>query len=216
MRGMGWFAAVAAVVAIVVVSVNSISTEGPGARGLERGERLPPFAVPLAVADIDCDSEPCDANVATRRGQDQAGSRPACEVRGPEILNVCELAERGPVVLAFLATRGGNCADALDRLEAARDRYPGVQFAAVSIRGDREDLRDLVRAHRWTFPVGWDRDGILANLYGVAVCPQITFARWRGQAETTTFGELDARELEAPLRRVVSASRRAGWRPPGR
>jgi hypothetical protein len=135
-------------------------------------------------------------------------------VRGPEVLNVCELAERGPVVLGFLATRGGDCADAIGRLERVRARHPGVQVAVVGIRGDRGDLRDLVRRRGWRFPVGHDRDGILANLYGVAVCPQITFARWRGRVQGTALGDLSPQELDRRVRAVVAASRKAGWEPP--
>ena len=39
-------------------------------------------------------------NVATKAGQGDAGNVPACSVRRPDVLNVCALWERGPVVLA--------------------------------------------------------------------------------------------------------------------
>ncbi len=205
----GLFLLAALVVVIVLVTLNGLSTEGPGARGLEAGERLPPFAVPLALSDL-----VGDANVATGPGQDEAGARPACAVRGPRVLNVCQLAERGPVVLAFLALRGGDCVKTIDLLDGVRRRHPGVQVAAVAIRGEREDLRDLVRSRGWDFPVGHDRDGILANLYGVAVCPQITYARWRGRAHSTTLGRVGRAEIDRRIAAAVAASRRAGWRPP--
>jgi hypothetical protein len=212
----GWLLGIVAVLAIGYVAVNGARTPGPGARGLAPGARLPPFAAPLAQAGVDCDEpeDPCDANVARRAGEGSAGSRPACEVRGPGVLNVCELEERGPLVLAFLATRGGDCADALDRLDRVPERHPGVQVAAVGIRGDLGELRAIVRRHRWRFPVGWDRDGALANLYGVAVCPHITYARWHGRAESTSLGAVGERELERRVDAAVTASRRAGWRPP--
>jgi len=134
-------------------------------------------------------------------------------VRGPAILNICELTERGPVVLAFIATRGGDCADAVDPLHALARRHPGVQVALVGIRGEIDDLRATAAAHRWSFRVGWDRDGILANLYGAAVCPHITFARWRGRVQSTSVGELGAGELERRVQAALAASRRDGWRP---
>jgi hypothetical protein len=211
----GWLLGIAAIAVIAVVVVNGARTAGPGARGLLPGARLPPFAAPLSNADCDKPEDPCDANVATRPGQGSAGSRPACEVRGPRILNLCELTERGPLVLAFLATRGGDCADELDRLDRAARRHPGLQVAAVAIRGDLGELRAIVRRHRWSFPVGWDRDGILANLYGVAVCPHITYARWHGRAQSTSLGAAPTRELERRIDAAVAASERAGWRPPG-
>ncbi|HUR87342.1 MAG TPA: hypothetical protein VMY78_18585 [Solirubrobacteraceae bacterium] len=211
-----WLLGIIALLAIAFVVLGGARTEGPGARGLAPGAQLPAFAAPLATAGVDCDedSDPCDANVATRAGQGSAGRRPACEVRGPTILNICELRARGPVVLAFLATRGGDCADTLDRLDRVMRRHLGVQAAAVGIRGEFAQLRETAGRHRWRFPVGWDRDGILAKLYGVAVCPHITFARWRGRVQSTILGGATEAELERRIAAVVAASRRAGWTPP--
>jgi len=65
-----------------------------------------------------------------------------------------------------------------------------------------------------TSPVGWDRDGVLANLYCVAVCPHITYARWPGRVHGTSLGTVTRRELDRRISRAVLASRRAGWKPP--
>jgi hypothetical protein len=81
-----------------------------------------------------------------------------------------------------------------------------VQVAAVSIRGDRDDLRALVRRHGWRFPVAWDRDGILANLFGVAVCPLLTYALPGGVVQATSVGELDDAGLD---RHFVALEREA-------
>jgi hypothetical protein len=192
------------------VSLNGARSHGPGSQGVRAGAPMPPFAAPLALGSVTG-----DVNVARRRGQGAAGARPACEVRGPGILNVCELWERGPVVLAFLATRGARCTGELDALERERARHPGVQFAAVAIRGDRAELRALVRRHGWRFPVAWDRDGILANLYGVAVCPQLTYALPGGRVTATTIGELGRAGLDRRVAALERAARARGWRPPG-
>src|SRR5947207_1809292 len=73
--------------------------------------------------------------------------------------------------------RGGSeCRRELDVMQRLRPRFPGVRFAAVAVRGDRGALRTLIRRRGWTFPIGYDRDGAVANLYGVAVCPTIVFA----------------------------------------
>ena len=93
----------------------------PSARGVGRaggGLQLPPFAAPLALGPLDG-----DVNVARKPDQGAAGKRPACTVRGPGILNSCELGERGPFALAFLATRGAQCTRELDVL-AARPAAP--------------------------------------------------------------------------------------------
>jgi len=71
-----------------------------------------------------------------------------------------------------------------------------------------------VRRHGWDFPVGWDRDGVLANLYGVAVCPHITYARWPGRVHGTNLGTVTRRELDDRISGAVLASRRAGWKAP--
>jgi peroxiredoxin len=173
-----------AVVAVAYISVNSLQTEGPGSRGVPEGEELPAFAVPLALSDLEG-----DANVSER----------ACDVRGARVLNVCELAERGPVVLAFFAEPSERCDAEIDRLDRLRPRFPQVQFAAVAIRGDRDDLRRRVREQGWRLPVGHDRDGAVANAYAVAVCPTITFAERGGEVRETSFGSQDEEQLTARI-----------------
>ena len=189
-----WIVGVAVVLAIAYITLNTIRTDAPGSRGLDPGDRMPPFAAPLALSKLDG-----DANLATRPGQGGQGTRPACQVRGPDILNSCQLTERGPVALAFVATRSKACDQQVDALERVRRDYPGISFAAVAIRGDRGDLRDVIRRRGWTLPVGWDRDGGVANAYAVAVCPTVTFAYAGGRVEGTSLSLVDGAELRARL-----------------
>lgn len=205
-RHSGWLVAAVVVALIAYVSLNTLRSEGVGSEGLKAGTKVPPFAAPLALGEVRG-----DVNVARKAGQGAAGDRPACSVRGRGILNSCELAERGPFVLAFLATRGAKCTRELDRLEGVRARHPGVQIAAVSIRGDRDDLRALVRRHGWGFPVAYDSDGILANLYGVAVCPLLTYALPSGVVHDTSVGDLDPAALERRLVGLERAARAGGF-----
>jgi hypothetical protein len=205
----GWFLGVVALLLIAYVMLNAASTENLPTRGVAANRPLPPFAVPLALSRLEG-----DANVAREGGQGRAGRRPACEVRGREILNICQLAERGPVALAFIATRGGRCERILDRLAEVRPRVAGVQMAGIAIRGSRDDLRALVRRRRWPFPVGHDRDGAVANLYGVAVCPEITLAYAGGIVRETLIGRVATATLAARLRALVAGSRARGWTPP--
>jgi hypothetical protein len=198
----GWVVGLAFLVVVALVTLNTLRTTGTGSAGLKAGRPLPPFAMPLALSNLDG-----DANVAVQSGQDAAGKRPACTVRGPKILNSCELAERGPLVLAFFAARSGSaCERELDRLDTARRRHPGVQFAAIAIRGSRGDLRAEIRDRGWRFPVGYDRDGAVANLYGVAVCPTIIFAKEGGITVHSTVGELDDKGIERQLAALRRAS----------
>jgi hypothetical protein len=165
---------------MVYIVLNTLRTEGPGSRGIEPGTQMPPFATPLALSNLDG-----DANVSDK----------ACSVRGEKILNVCELAERGPVVLAFFAEPSERCDDEVDVLDRLRPRYPHVQFAAVAIRGDRTKLRDRIREHGWKLPVGWDRDGAVANTYAVAVCPVVTLAERGGKVKETLLGSQTQEQL---------------------
>jgi hypothetical protein len=193
-RRYGWLAAAVAFALIVYVSLNTLRSDHVSSRGPKPDSRVPPFAAPLALGDVNG-----DVNVARKAGEGEAGNRPACSVRGPGILNSCQLAERGPFVLAFLATRGTKCTRQLDVLERARVAHPDVQIAAVAIRGDRADLRALVRSHGWRFPVAYDHDGILANLLGVAVCPLIVYALPGGIVRESTVGEIDGSALDRRL-----------------
>jgi hypothetical protein len=212
-----WLLGIAAILVAGFLVIDSTRPAGPGAVGLPAGAQLPPFAVVLAGSDVACDSadDPCDANVAASGARDhgEAGRRPACEVRGPTILNLCALTERGPLVLGLMATRDDACAGAFDRLESLPRRHTGLQVAVVSIRGGLEELRQVVRDRRWSFPVGWDRDGVLASLYGVATCPYLAVARWRGRVQATLVGRTDGAELERSVDAALVASRRSGWKP---
>jgi hypothetical protein len=204
----GWFLGVVAVLLIAYVTLNTLRSDPVGSKGLRVGSALPPFAAPLADSKLDG-----DVNVARRAGQGAAGKVPACSVRGAGVLNSCVLERQGPVVLAFTVTSGAQCTHELDALEAVRARHPGVQIAAVAIRGSRSALRGLIRRHGWGFPVAYDRDGVLANVYGVAVCPQITYALPGGRVTGTSVGVLEAAALDRRIGALEAAARSRGWRP---
>ncbi len=190
-RGPGWIVALAAFVALVYISVNTLRTDGPGSTGLPAGAQMAPFAAPLIASDL-----VGDANVARRAGQGEAGARPACAVSDRRALNICTLERARPVVLAFLTAGADKCVDELDAMEAVAPSFPQVAFAAVAIRGDRDELRTLVREHGWSFPVAQDRDGAVANLYGVAICPTVVFAKRGGRVLDTALGD----EVSTPAR----------------
>jgi hypothetical protein len=185
----GALVGVVAVIVLAYITYNTLTTEGLDP--LARGTALPPFAMPLATSASDG-----DANVATKRGESQLGPRPACEVRGPGVLNSCALAERGPVVLAFVVTGVKECGRQLDVMDRVAGRVPGVAFAAVAEQEDHGELRDRVRARGWRLPVGYDHDGIVGNLYGFGVvCPLLVFAGADGRVAATHVGLLDEAEL---------------------
>ena len=179
-----WFIGLAGFLLLVVITLNTFSTDSNvEGGGPATGDELLPFAVPLAAGDLDG-----DANLATKPGQGDFGERPACEVRGPEILNICEEWELGPVVLAIFPTFSGKCRAVLEQMRRLKGRLPRVRFAAVGSEGKREDLRGS-----WGFPVGWDRDAQVLAVYGAIDCPQVTFAHRGGEvAESVPGGLSDA------------------------
>jgi hypothetical protein len=195
----GRIAVVAAALVLGWIAWNTAHTHGPGGRGPVPGSPLPPFAAPIATSRLQG-----DANVRVRGS---AGHPSACAVRGPDVLNSCELADRGPVVLAFFITRSSKCLDEVDALNRLRVRFPRVGFAAVAVRGARNDVRADVRARGWRLAVGWDHDGAVANAYAISICPTIVLARRGGTVERTLLGEQDEAALERAVRGLVGSAR---------
>jgi len=194
-------------VILVLLAVNTAVNKPGGIRGVEPGHPLPPFAVPLALGNLSG-----AANVATHANEGEAGRVPACTVRGPEVLNLCQLYERGPVVLALFVD-AGSCPDVLSDLQALAPSYPGVQIAAVAIKGNRSSVRKLVHARGLSLPVGIDIEGALATVYKVVSCPQVTFAYPGGVVQSRALlGRPSRATLRARLNALVAASRARGWR----
>jgi hypothetical protein len=183
-----WIVGAAAVLALAYITLNTLGTDAPGSRGVPDGEKLPRFAVPLALSSL--------------RGDAQVDPAKACRVRGPRVLNSCRLAERGPVAIAFFATKSERCERQIDVIERVRRRFPDISFAAVSVRGDRDDVRRQARRRGWGMPVGYDHDGAVANAYAVAVCPTITFAARGGRVVSTSFSLLGEAALVKRLEAI--------------
>ena len=186
---------------LVVVGLNTLRTEGVSSTGPAKGDDLPPFAAPLVLSDVEG-----DVNLAREPDQGAAGKRPACEVRDAGVLNSCDLFAGRPAVLAFLAAGERRCVDELDALDRALRSRPSVRAAAIAVRGDRGDLRAVVRDGDWSFPVAHDRDGALANVLGVAVCPQLTFVLPGGRVHDSVVGEIGAAGLGTRLDALVRAA----------
>jgi hypothetical protein len=208
----GPYLAVLGLVILVLVAINTALTKPTGVAGVQLGSGLPPFAVPLATGTVNG-----DANIATRAGEGEAGTRPACSVRGAGILNVCQLYEQGPVVLALFVDLG-SCPAVLSDMEAIAPSFPGVRFAAVAIKGDRGLLRKLIHTRGLVHvSVGIDEDGALATLYKVASCPQVTFAYPGGVVQSRALlAAPSPATLRARVQALVTDARTRGWKEPGR
>ena len=183
------------------VAWNGFKTDSGSSRGPAPGTQMAPFAAPVAASSLDG-----DVNVARKAGEGAAGARPACEVRGADVLNSCDLVRGAPAALAFIASGDGRCADAFDRLSRLA-RGTGVRVAGIVVRGSREEARSLARERGWGARVAWDRDGVLANLYGVAVCPQVVYVDRGGKVERVSIGGASSAEVRSDLDRVAEESR---------
>jgi hypothetical protein len=204
----GRYVGLLGVLIAVLFVINTTLSNSHGVGGIAPGHRLAPFAVPLALGAVNG-----DADIATHADDGEAGKRPACSVRGAGILNVCELYEQGPVVLALFVD-GGSCPRVLSEMQALAPSFPGVHFAGVALEGQRGELRALIRARNLTIPVGFDRDGVLAALYKVVSCAQLTFAYPGGVVQSKPLLEVPApATLRARVSELVQAARARGYRP---
>jgi hypothetical protein len=205
----GRWVGVLALVILALITLNTILTPSNGLTGIAPGARMPPFAAPLATGDLQG-----AVNVATRPNDGFAGKRPACTVRGPRILNICQLYEQGPVVLALFVDEGG-CSEIIEDMQTLVPEFPGVRFAGVAIKGERAQLRALVRSHGLSFPIGVDDEGVLVALYKVATCPQVTFAYPGGVVQSKALLTTPSlATLRARVGELVAAARARGWRAP--
>ena len=206
-RHYGRYVGLLALVILALITFNTIRTKPNGAKGIEPGHQVPPFAVPLVLGSLSG-----DADIALHAGEGARGDVPACQERGPQVLNICELYERGPVVLALFLD-ASSCAAILSDLQKLAPSFPGVQFAAVALKGDRGQLRRLVRSRGLAMPVGLDRDGSLLTVYKVATCPQVTFAYPGGAVQSAALLRRPSiAALHARVAELLAASRARGWR----
>ena len=195
-----WLVAILMIMVLaVVLFLNTLPNSGEALFGLERGSKLPDFAVPLASGNLEgdanvCQKEPCPS---------QSGVQPACSIRSAAVMNSCDLSRR-PLVLTFIVDRGADCYPQVDRTERLKARLKDVEFATVFFtHKEREEVRRLVEARRWTQPVGIDADGVVTNRYGVGGCPTTIFVRPGGRVMVSKLGNLTERELELTARKLL-------------
>ncbi|HVD86517.1 MAG TPA: hypothetical protein VNB59_03835, partial [Solirubrobacterales bacterium] len=81
-----------------------------------------------------------------------------------------------------------------------------VGFLSLDIRDDRDTLRELIRRHGWTMPVGYDRDGAVASLYGIGGCPTFAFVYPGGMLQGASIGDLTFAQLSQRVQRLIAAT----------
>jgi hypothetical protein len=198
---------------VVVAFISGVGRNGH-TLGLEQQPPrwpLPEFAVPAAAGRLEGDANIAQDDCATGALPCSAGDRrtPACLVRTPGAIRVCDLFDR-PSLISFWFSKGGDCIDQQDVVNRVYARYRGrVRFLSLDVRDDRDTVRELIRRHRWRMPVGYDRDGAVAALYMVGGCPTFAYVYPGGLLQSAGIGNLDARQLGDRVERLLRASRAA-------
>lgn len=201
-----WIAVGGGAVLLVVLAVV-LASKPQANMGVPQGRVVPPFAVPLATGRLEG-----GADIALHAKEGERGRVPACRERGQGILNICQLYEKGPVVLALFID-GGSCPSVLKQMQAATVTFPQVSFAAVAVKGVHSEVRKLVHRERLWIPVGFDRSGLLAGLYKMASCPQLSFIEQGGVMQSKALLEDPSQSvLMRRVRALVAASGAIGER----
>ncbi|HWX87125.1 MAG TPA: hypothetical protein VNX67_03020 [Solirubrobacteraceae bacterium] len=204
----GVYVVVFAAILLIAFTVHVALSSHKGTTGIRPGTRIPPFAAPYAIG-----GPPGEVDIATHANDGLAGKVPACSERGPGILNVCQLYERGPLVLA-LFFQAGSCPDVLDELRRLAPAFPQVGFAAVGVKEPASSVARLVRSKGLTFPVGADGEGRLGQLYAMVSCPQVTFVYPGGLVQSASLLSTPTpATLRARVAELLAASRAHGWKP---
>lgn len=200
---------------IAVAAINMLGSKDEGTLGLDRVSGrwpLPEFAVPRADGPLEGDANLAqdDCETAQTPCPGSAQRDPACRIATPGALRVCDFFGR-PLVISFWFSRGGsNCSEQQNVVDRVYRRYrERVNFLSLDIRDDRDTVRDLIDRNGWEMPVGYDRDGALAGLYRVGVCPTFAYVYPGGTLWEASIGELTARQLQARTDDLLRATRAA-------
>lgn len=198
----GGYLGLIGLIVLVGLIVRAVFISPIDPSGIQPGHKLPAFATPLALGSLS--GEP---DIATHANDGEDGKVPACAERGTQILNVCQLYEHGPLVLALFVD-SGSCTRILASMQALLSQFPSVGFAAVAIRGGREQVRTLIRTQHLTLPIGLDPEGTVAALYKVFTCPQVNFAYRGGIVQSKALlGGASLSGLRARVGALLAAAR---------
>ena len=201
-------------VLVAVATINTLRTPGGGILGISAGDQgmpLAEFAVPNAVTGpLDKDANIAQDDCSTSQNPCPSNARrpSACEIHVKGAIRICDLFNR-PLVLSFWFTRGADCLPTQDILNRLAARYGGrVNFLSIDVRDDPADVRRIALEHRWTMPVGYDRDGAVSDLYRVGGCPTVAFAYPGGilAFARARLSELSGRQMTADVRKLLRLS----------
>jgi hypothetical protein len=199
-------------VLIGIATLHTLSGGGEDTLGLDKQPArwpLPEFAVPAASGNLEG-----DANIY----QDDCGSSslpcsedpprvPACQITTAGAIRVCDLFDR-PLVISFWFGKENRCERQQGVVSTVAARYRGrVNFLSLDVLDSRESVGELVREQGWAMPVGFDRDGAVAALYRIGLCPTFAYAYPGGTLQSASIGELGVGGLSQHVRELLNATR---------
>ena len=200
--------------AIIVVATLNTLRDGGGEETLGLDQLparwpLPEFAVPEGAGELEGDANVAqdDCETSALPCSEEAQRTPACRVDLPEAIRVCDFFAR-PLVISFWFSKGGNdCVAQQDLVERVYRRYRGrVGFLSLDIRDDRDTVGELISRRGWNMPVVYDRDGAVAGLYGVGLCPTFAYVYPGGTLQSASVGELTAPQLDERVDQLLAAT----------
>jgi thiol-disulfide isomerase/thioredoxin len=198
-RPYRWAIGIFGIALVIVISVVEFATHGVSSAGVQPGQRLINFAAPIATSDLVGDvnlSKPCSFGSFDGRA-----------------VNTCVLVRRAPLVLGFFVPGVSNCEREVDALQTLSQEFRSsqVQFVAVAASSSKASTAKAVRTHHWTIPVAYDRDGALAQVYGVELCPMLELAYRGGVVKSLLFGDNWSKtaKLVPEIRSLLAAQAKA-------
>jgi len=197
---------------IAVAAIHTLNGGGEDTLGLDKQPPrwpFPEFAVPAAAGQLEGDANVYQDDCESSSLPCPDGSRrvPACQIATPGAIRVCDLFGR-PLVISFWFGTTSLCERQQNVVSTVAARYRGrVNFLSLDVRDSRGSVRELVRERGWAMPVGFDRDGAVAALYRVGVCPTFAYAYPGGTLESASIGELDVGALSQHVEELLSATR---------
>jgi hypothetical protein len=198
---------------IAVATIHTLTGNGgEDTLGLDKQPArwpLPEFAVPAASGQLEGDANiyQDDCGSASLPCSEDPPRVPACQITTPGAIRVCDLFDR-PLVISFWFGTENRCERQQGVVSTVAARYRGrVNFLSLDVLDSRESVGELVREQGWQMPVGFDRDGAVAALFRVALCPTFAYAYPGGTLQSAGIGQLGVGGLSQHVEELLNATR---------
>ena len=205
---------VAFVIVIAVASINTFTNDEGGLLGADAqaGEPLPEFAVPELPGGEDGGREHLPGRLR-ELGEPLPGRRAAHAGMRGRASRACSASATSST--ARWCSRSGSRAPRSARRPriSSTTRRAATRAGSTSSRStsgaSARTLERIVRERGWSFPVGWDRDGAVSNLYRVGVCPTVALILPGGILREAKIGteELDRGKLATAIEELLREAR---------